>query len=86
MTLPPEEFSYSVADFFPLQRKTFLDFCVSVPRRSESILRQYYGDDRMEFCMLHDLNHRNYRPTGFPSTKFAWEDVLAYLRENPGNV
>ncbi len=83
MTLPPEEFSYSVEDFFPLQRKAFLDFYVSVPRRPESILRQYYGDDCMEFCMLHNLDHRNYKPTGFPSTKFALAAVLAYLRENP---
>ena len=83
MTLPPEEFSYSVEDFFPLQRKAFLDFYVSVPRRPESILRQYYGDEFMEFCTLHNLDHRNYKPTGFPSTKFALAAVLAYLRENP---
>ena len=33
--------------------------------------------------MLHSLDHRNYSPTGFPSTKFALADVLRYLKENP---
>lgn len=83
MTLPPEEFSYSVDDFFPLERRAFLDFTVSVPRRSEEIVKQYYGSDCMEVCMLHNLNHRQYEPTGFPTTKFFLEDVLAYLKENP---
>lgn len=83
MTLPPEKFSYSVRDFFPLERKAFLDFTVSVPRLSEEIVKQYYGSDCMEICMLHNLDHRQYKPTGFPTTKYLLEDVLAYLKENP---
>ena len=83
MTLPPEEFSYSVEDFFPLERRDFLDFTVSVPRLSEEIVKQIYGSDCMEFCMLHDLDHRQYKPTGFPTTKFPVQEVLDYLRENP---
>jgi LicD family len=83
MTLPPEEFSYSVEDFFPLKRRAFLDFSVSVPRLSEEIVKQYYGSDCMEICMLHHLNHRKYKPTGFPTTKFPLEKVLTYLKENP---
>jgi phosphatidylglycerophosphate synthase len=79
MTLPPEEFSYSVEDFFPLQRRCFLDFTVSVPRLSEKIVKQYYGTDCMEMCMLHNLDHRQYKPTGFPTTKFPLEDVLTFL-------
>jgi phosphatidylglycerophosphate synthase len=81
MTLPPEEFSYSVEDFFPLQRKRFLDFTVSVPRFSEKIVKQYYGSDCMEMCMLHNLDHRKYKPTGFPKTKFPLADVLAFLKD-----
>ena len=83
MTLPPEEFTYTVNDFFPLERRTFLDFTVSVPRLSEEIVKQYYGGDCMEVCMLHHLDHRQYKPTGFPTTKFALKDVLTYLQENP---
>lgn len=83
MTLPPEEFSYSLEDFFPLQRRAFLDFSVSVPKCSEKILKQYYGDDCMEVCVLHDLDHRHFKSTGYPSTKFPLKDVLAYLKENP---
>jgi hypothetical protein len=83
MTLPPEEFIYSADDFFPLQRRTFLDFSVNVPRLPEKIVKQYYGSDCMEFCMLHNLDHRNYKPSGFPSTKFPLEAVLTYLKENP---
>ena len=83
MTLPPEEFRYSVDDFLPLERKAFLDFTVTVPRLSEEIVKQYYGNDCMTICMLHNLDHRQYKPTGFPTTKFALEDVLAYLNENP---
>jgi hypothetical protein len=82
MTLPPEEFSYSVDDFFPLERRRFLDFTVSVPRRPNEIVKQYYGDDCLEMCLLHNLDHRHYKPTGFPATKFPLEDVLAYLRED----
>jgi len=83
MTLPPEEFIYSVGDFFPLERRAFLNFTVSVPRLSEEIVKQYYGGDCMEICMLHSIDHRNYKPTGYPATKFALEDVLSYLKENP---
>jgi hypothetical protein len=83
MTLPPEEFSYSVGDFFPLERRAFLDFTVNVPRLSEEIVKQYYGNDCMKICMLHGLDHRQYKPTGFPATKFPLENVLAFLEENP---
>ena len=83
MTLPPEEFSYSLEDFFPLERRKFLDFSVSVPRRAEEIVKQYYGSDCMEFCMLHNLDHRQYKPTGFPTTIFPLQEVLTYLQENP---
>jgi hypothetical protein len=83
MTLPPEEFIYSVDDFYPLERKPFLDFTVSVPRLAERIVKQYYGEDCMEICMLHNLDHRNYKPTGFPATKFPLEKVLAYLKDKP---
>jgi phosphatidylglycerophosphate synthase len=81
MTLLPEEFSYSVDDFFPLQRRHFLDFTVSVPRLPEKIVKQYYGNDCMEMCILHDLDHRQYKPTGFPTTKFPLENVLAFLKD-----
>ena len=83
MTLPPEEFIYSVDDFYPLERKPFLDFTVSVPRLAERIVKQYYGEDCMEICMLHNLDHRNYKPTGFPATKFPLGKVLAYLKDKP---
>jgi hypothetical protein len=79
MTLLPEAFAYSVDDFFPLQRRAFLDFAVSVPRRPAEIVKQYYGDDCMEMCVLHSLNHRQYKPTGYPDTKFPLDDVLAFL-------
>ncbi len=83
MTLLPETFAYAVEDFFPLERRAFLDFTVSVPRLSEEIVKQYYGSDCMDVCVLHNLDHRHYKPTGFPTTKFALQDVLAYLKENP---
>ena len=83
MTLPPEVFSYAVDDFFPLERKCFLDFTVSVPRLSEEIVKQYYGNDCMTICMLHNLDHRQYKATGFPETKFPLAAVLAYLDKNP---
>jgi phosphatidylglycerophosphate synthase len=79
MALPPEDFIYSAEDFFPLERRPFLDFTVSVPRFPERIVKQYYGTDCMEMCMLHNLDHRQYKPTGFPTTKFPLEDVLAFL-------
>ena len=82
MTLPPEEFKYSIEDFFPLERRPFLDLTVSVPRLSDKIIKEYYGEDCLETCMLHGLNHRQYKPTGYPSTRFRLEDVMAYLREN----
>jgi hypothetical protein len=80
MTLPPEEISYAVDDFFPLERRAFLDFTVSVPRLSEKIVKQYYGSDCMQICMLHNLDHRQYKPTGFPVTKFPLEDVMDFLK------
>ena len=83
MRLPPETFTYAMTDFFPLRRRAFLDFFVNVPQHAGTILKRYYGSDCLEFCMLHSLDHRNYRPTGFPSTKFALADVLRYLKENP---
>ncbi len=83
MTLPPETFTYSREDFFPLHRRAFLDFSVNVPRRPTQILKQYYGTECMEFCVLHNLDHRQYKPTGFPTTRFPLADVLAYLQENP---
>jgi lipopolysaccharide cholinephosphotransferase len=83
MTLPPEKFLYSTDDFFPLQRKSFLDFTVSTPRLSEQIVKQYYGPDCMTMCMLHDLDHRQYKPTGFPATKFPLEDVMNFLKDKP---
>lgn len=82
MTLPPETFKYNVEDFFPIERVSFLDFEVSIPKLSESIVKQYYGNDCMEICMLHTLNHRLYKPTGFPSTKFPLNDVLSYLKDH----
>ena len=33
----------------------------------------------MEMCMLHNLDHRKYKPTGFPKTKFPLEDILTFL-------
>ena len=82
ITLPPEKFEYSVEEFFPLERRTFLGFTVSVPRSSKDIVKRYYGNDCMTMCVLHDLDHRQYRPTGFPSTKFPLEDVITFLEEN----
>jgi len=82
MRLLPEEFSYSVNDFYPLIRRPLLDFTVSIPRHSGSIMEQYYGSDCMQNCMLHGLNHRQYKPTGYPTTKFPLEDVLAHLEDN----
>jgi hypothetical protein len=82
-TLLPEKFEYNTADFFPLERVSFLDFEVSIPKRSKSIVKQYYGNDCMEICMLHNLNHREYKPTGFPDTKFPLATVLNFLKENP---
>ena len=83
MTLRPEEFTYSMRDFFPLDRADFLDFSVSVPRLPEKIVKLYYGSDCMEICMLHSMDHRQYKPTGYPSTKFPLHDVLQYLQDNP---
>jgi hypothetical protein len=82
MTLPPEEFTYTVEDFFPLKRKPFMDFTVNIPCLTEKIVKQYYGSDCMEMCMLHGLDHRQYKSTGFPTTKFPLEDVLAFLKES----
>jgi len=85
MMLLPEEFQYSIEAFFPLKRRAFLDFTVNVPRLSGDIVKQYYGSDCMTSCMLHHLDHRQYKPTGFPTTKFNLEDVLKLLKENPSS-
>jgi hypothetical protein len=79
MVLPPEENTFTMDDFFPLERKAFLDFTVSTPRLTEKILKEYFGDDCMTMCMLHGMDHRKYKPTGFPTTKFPVREVLAYL-------
>ena len=83
MTLLPEQFVYAREDFFPLQRSPFLDFEISIPSRPEKIVRQYYGEDCMTHCVLHHLEHRHYRPTGFPTTKFPLVDVMACLGQKP---
>jgi hypothetical protein len=81
MTLPPEKFPYAVSDFFPLKRRAFMDFTVSVPRLPEEIVKQYYGSDCMTICMLHNLDHRQYKPTGFPTTKFLLKNVMSFLNK-----
>jgi hypothetical protein len=79
MILLSEEFTYNTDDFFPLQRRPFLDFSVSFPSNYEKILNDYYGDDWMEICMPSILDHRNYRPTGFPQIKLPVEQVMSFL-------
>ncbi len=79
MILLSEEFTYNVNDFLPLQRRPFLDFTVNVPKNYERILNGYYGDDWMEVCMPSILDHRNYRPTGFPQVKLPLKEVMSFL-------
>ena len=80
MTLPPETFVYHVKDFFPLQRKPLKDFSVMIPQNPEKILNEYFGtDDWMAYCIPSTLDHRLYRPTGFPAIKKPVQEVLAYL-------
>ncbi len=80
MTLPPEKFVYNVKDFFPLQRKPFKTFSVMIPKNPEKILNEYFGtDDWMEYCIPSTLDHRFYRPTGFPAIKKTVKEVMAYL-------
>ena len=80
MTLAPETFVYHIEDFFPLQRKPFKDFSVMIPQNPEKILSEYFGtDDWMEYCIPSTLDHRFYRPTGFPAIKKPVKEVLAYL-------
>jgi len=80
MILPPEKFIYNIKDFFPLQRKGFQDFSVFIPNNPEKILNHYFGnDDWMDFCVPSTLDHRNYRPTEFPTIKRPLKDVLEYL-------
>ena len=83
MTLPPEEFVYNESDFFPLKRRPFKGFLVSIPKNSEQILNHYFGtDDWMDYCIPSTLDHRHYKPTGFPSIKRPVEEVLAYLSQD----
>jgi hypothetical protein len=80
LTLPPEQFIYDIDDFFPLKRTPFQEFSVMVPRNPAKILNDYFGtDDWMEYCVPSELDHRHYRPTGFPAVKKPVKDVLAYL-------
>jgi hypothetical protein len=82
MTLPPEDFRYSIGEFLPLEIRSFLDFTVSVPRLPVKIVKDYYGEDCLEICMLHGMNHRQYKPTGYPETKFPLGEVMAFLKEH----
>jgi len=51
-----------------------------IPQDPTKILNDYFGtDDWMEYCIPSALDHRYYRPTGFPAVKRLVEDVLAYL-------
>lgn len=80
MTLPPEEFIYRVDDFSPLQRRSFQGFSVLIPKSPIKILNAYFGvDDWMEYCIPSSLDHRHYKPTGFPPVKKPVEEVLRYL-------
>lgn len=80
VTLPPEEFVYNRDDFFPLERRAFKGFSVNIPGNSARILDRYLGaDDWMDYCTPSTLDHRHYKPTGFPSIKWPVEEVLAYL-------
>lgn len=80
MTLPPEKFVYDLADFFPLQRRSFMGFSIMIPRSPTKILDMYFGtDDWMDFCIPSTLDHRQYRPTGFPAVKRSLNEVLEYL-------
>jgi hypothetical protein len=80
MTLPPEKYVYNIEDFFPLQRSPFQDFSVMIPQDPTKILNDYFGtDDWMEYCIPSALDHRFYRPTGFPAIKKPVKEVLAYL-------
>ena len=82
MTLPPEKTIYNKDDFFPLLRRSFHDFSVLIPNSPEEILNRYFeNDDWMEYCVPSDLNHREYRPTGFPAVKKPVGEVLAYLEK-----
>ncbi len=80
MTLPPEKFVYNIEDFFPLQRKPFKEFSVMVPQNPATILNEYFGtNDWMDYCIPSTLDHRQYRPTGFPVVKKPLQAVMAYL-------
>ena len=82
MTLPPEKFVYNYDDFFPLQRKAFLGFSVWIPNSAEKVLSDYFGtNDWMEYCLPSALDHRYYKPTGFPDIKLPIKDVLSYLED-----
>lgn len=80
MTLPPEKFVYNLADFFPLQRRPFMGFSTMIPRSPKKILDMYFGtNDWMDFCIPSALDHRQYKPTGFPAVKRSLNEVLEYL-------
>ncbi|MBW1851423.1 MAG: LicD family protein [Deltaproteobacteria bacterium] len=80
MTLPPEKIVYNKEDFFSLQRKSFHDFSVLIPNKFEKILNTYFKcNDWMEYCIPSALNHREFRPTGFPTVKRPLKEVLAFL-------
>lgn len=80
MTLPPETLVYNLADFFPLQRRSFMGFSTMIPRSPERILNMYFGsNDWMDFCIPSTLDHRQYKPTGFPAVKQSLHEVLEYL-------
>ena len=81
LTLLPEEFRYSVEDFFPLRYVEFLGFRVAVPHRPESVLDTYFGSaDWMEYCSLPEQDHRNGGvATNFPEDKFKVSEVLDHL-------
>jgi LicD family protein len=80
MTLPPEDFVYNIDDFFPLQRKPFQGFSVLIPNCADKILNHYFGtNDWMDYCIPSTLDHRHYKPTGFPEIKRPLKEVLSYL-------
>jgi phosphorylcholine metabolism protein LicD len=80
MTLPPEKFIYNINDFFPLQRRPFKGFSVMIPKNPKKILNEYFGaEDWMEYCIPSTLDHRQYKPTGFPTIKKPLKEVMAYL-------
>ncbi len=79
-TLPPEDYVYQKADFFPLQTVQFQGFPVLIPNRSHNVLTSYFNADNwMEFCIPPDLNHREYKKTHAPLCYFPVQEVIKYL-------